>query len=655
MRVLLSARVLVLLGLIASGAAPAESLDGALQQHVRAATFEVVQKKPEEDPAITYDRPLPLELIPFQQRNDKYRSVGTAFAIGGNRYVTAAHVFLIGAGSQYGPLQLRDAEGTVYSIDKIWKFSDTQDFTVFSLRAEPKGVQPLELGSAPALNAVVYAVGNALGEGIVIRDGVYTSETPEEQNGEWQWMRFSAAASPGNSGGPLIDGSGRVVGVVLRKSQSENLNYALPIGRVSGFREGEGRLGGRAPIRLPIIDASETVDENATVTLPKTPDELSTEVLGISIQNVEHGQRDLLAHNSDRLFPRSASSSQLLHSEIRAVFPRVMREGQDGVWVAQAEQTSTAQLDHNGLIELSHGITRLRKPDDVPLASLYADTKLYMDLLLKGYTVRRQVGSESVKVTSLGKAASVTAHTDAWGRHWQVVSWNEPWSDEVLVSIRMPTPEGYVSLLAQTPSGFRQVAIDTELLLLDYIYVSLGGTLGQWQEYLAQKSVAPKALDAYRIEVDPAKRVYFHSPRCELSVTPSLLPLSRESELWLRFAFFRDGDSVVWDVGGLTVGEGRQKPHFVAFWRINRPDADLPERFQNTWRKIQAQEFPYNGTIATANGATHADTVADVPGGDTANAAVRYTLVVEVEGDQTQDVVAPQLELLKSSFKTVEH
>jgi len=46
------------------------------------------------------------------------------------------------------------------------------------------------------------AVGNALAKALLIRDGLYTSATAEEQDGAGKWIRFSAAASPGNSGGP---------------------------------------------------------------------------------------------------------------------------------------------------------------------------------------------------------------------------------------------------------------------------------------------------------------------------------------------------------------------------------------------------------------------------------------------------------------------
>ena len=68
----------------------AAGLTGPMQSQVRKATFEIVMKKPETD-SLGYEKPLPLELLPFRERNDKYVSIGTAFAIGSNRFVTAAH------------------------------------------------------------------------------------------------------------------------------------------------------------------------------------------------------------------------------------------------------------------------------------------------------------------------------------------------------------------------------------------------------------------------------------------------------------------------------------------------------------------------------------------------------------------------------------
>ena len=75
-----------------------------LQTAMRTATFEVVMKKPEKDP-LTYEKPLPLELLPYMERTDKYRSVGTAFSLGHNTYVTAGHVLNVGVNSELGHLR----------------------------------------------------------------------------------------------------------------------------------------------------------------------------------------------------------------------------------------------------------------------------------------------------------------------------------------------------------------------------------------------------------------------------------------------------------------------------------------------------------------------------------------------------------------------
>src|SRR6185312_16283750 len=134
--------LLALCAASAASTAGAQGLSADAQQRVRAATFEVVQLKP-DDGAVTYERPLPMELIPYQQRVDKYRSIGTAFAVAANRFVTAAHVLKVGMGSQFGPPALRDAAGEVYTIDKVVKFSQEQDFVEFSLQRQPSNLKPL--------------------------------------------------------------------------------------------------------------------------------------------------------------------------------------------------------------------------------------------------------------------------------------------------------------------------------------------------------------------------------------------------------------------------------------------------------------------------------------------------------------------------------
>ena len=134
--------------LVCAGALPscvrAASLSPELQKLVRAATFEVVIKKPAKD-AVTYEKPLPLELIPFVERNDAYWPIGSAFAIGPNTLVTAAHVLTVAVGSQFGLPAVRDSAGKVYTIDRILKFALPDDFVVFSVA----GGTQVYAGAAP--------------------------------------------------------------------------------------------------------------------------------------------------------------------------------------------------------------------------------------------------------------------------------------------------------------------------------------------------------------------------------------------------------------------------------------------------------------------------------------------------------------------------
>src|SRR2546429_5458797 len=68
------------IGAVAAGACFAATITPELQKHVRRGTFEVVIKKPEKD-ALTYEKPMPIDLVPFVERDDAYWTVDTAIAI----------------------------------------------------------------------------------------------------------------------------------------------------------------------------------------------------------------------------------------------------------------------------------------------------------------------------------------------------------------------------------------------------------------------------------------------------------------------------------------------------------------------------------------------------------------------------------------------
>jgi serine protease Do len=634
------------------GTAVAAELDASVQQQIRAATFEVVQLKP-SDGDVTYERPLPMDLMPYQQRTDLYRSVGTAFAVGPNRYVTAGHVIALGVGSQFGPPALRDGAGKVYAIDQVLEYSDHEDFVVFSLREPPKQAQYLKAGPQPELNDAVFAVGNALGEGVVIRDGLYTSNSPEEQDGKWNWLRFTAAASPGNSGGPLVDRHGQLIGVVLRKSPSENLNYALSIAQVLGAKEGEGRVSFRTTSRLPIMDTAETLQLDEHFALPRGLPDFYKIWMNIVETATQRSSAQLLTHNAPHVFPHGAGSERMLHTIERSPFPQRIHEAQNGNWVINGAKPQSVQLEHNGFVEFTGDMIRMHAPDDVDLGVLYGDSKLEMDLILKAYSLHRAIGTDSVRVTSLGKAKTDSTYTDAYGRVWQIRAWAIPYEDSMLTLISLPTPEGFAGAFFRVATGFWDLTVRQQQLLLDYVFMTMEGSLTRWQSYLAQKGARPKILDSLKLEIDGGRRVRFRSQRFELEVTAPLLKISNSSVVRLNFAFYHDRDTVVWDVAGLYAAEGPNSQNSIVVWRKNAPPANLPDGFQSDWQKMMAHEFPYNATISNENGETRiATTTASAAAAD--GAKVLYGLRVVAEGAQPQEPMKSKLDELQHSFKQLE-
>src|SRR5579872_784099 len=355
------------------------------QKAVRAATFEVVLRKLDTE-LLTYEKPLPLELIPYSIRSDKYWSIGTAFAIGPNTYVSAAHVLEATIGSQFGAPALRDGSGHVYPLDRVLKFSAHEDFVVFTISGAPAAT-PVATNPDYKIDDVVFAVGNALGEGVVVRDGLLTSETPEEKDGRWKWLRFSAAASPGNSGGPLLDASGRVIGIVRAKSPNENLNYALPIGRVLDAPE-QAAFDLRYSIRLPTARDSQVATVKTQFPLPKSFAEFAQTYRDLILRTTRLEQERLASSLADKLFPKG-KSGKLLATVYDSALPSFVQQTETDAWDAVAASDTTDQdLPGKGLIStgaaLGVQVFHLRRPDHAADGKFYADPGAFMDLLLKG-------------------------------------------------------------------------------------------------------------------------------------------------------------------------------------------------------------------------------------------------------------------------------
>ena len=154
------------------------------------------------------------------------RGQGSGFLYDETRIVTNEHVVY---GSEEIDLQYINGDWTGATLLGKDYYSD---LAVLEVDHVPESATPLGLSERePRVGQEVLAIGNPLGlegsmsQGII--SGVNRSITPE-------WRRYAypnivqtdAGLNPGNSGGPLVDLEGDVVGVV-HAGQGENIGFAI--------------------------------------------------------------------------------------------------------------------------------------------------------------------------------------------------------------------------------------------------------------------------------------------------------------------------------------------------------------------------------------------------------------------------------------------
>ena len=164
---------------------------------------------------------------------------GVVFDLNGS-ILTAYHVV---AGAE--TLTVRFYDGTTATAT-ITQEQPERDLAVIQVRRLPDSVQPAILGGGVDHGSEVMAIGAPFGldgsASLGIVSGLGRRFTVEETGQVLDNMiQFDAAVNPGNSGGPLVDMNGQVVGIVsgiINPSGNSvfiGLGFAVPIQSASGI------------------------------------------------------------------------------------------------------------------------------------------------------------------------------------------------------------------------------------------------------------------------------------------------------------------------------------------------------------------------------------------------------------------------------------
>lgn len=159
---------------------------------------------------------------------------GSGFVISEDGYILTNYHVIEDAYSGGYEIKVVFYNGDSYTAE-VKGFDRNNDIAVLKIEAE--GLNAAELGTSDSLfvGDTVYAVGNPLGElNYSMTSGMVsaTDRLITTEEGTMTMFQFDAAVNQGNSGGPVYNVYGQVVGVVTAKSRedgTEGLGFAIPI------------------------------------------------------------------------------------------------------------------------------------------------------------------------------------------------------------------------------------------------------------------------------------------------------------------------------------------------------------------------------------------------------------------------------------------
>ena len=207
------------------------------------------------------------------------QAAGTGFIISSDGYI-ATNKHVVANATKIGVIL---DDGSTYEDVELIGTDPINDFAIIKIK-DVKDLTPIKIGDSKTTNIgqQVVAIGNALGtyqnsvtSGIISGKGRSltasdSSRTTYETLSDM--IQTDAAINGGNSGGPLVNAAGEVIGInTAYASQGNNVGFAIPINSVKGIMTGvlkDGKferavLGVRYQTITPLIAKEKKLDVTA--------------------------------------------------------------------------------------------------------------------------------------------------------------------------------------------------------------------------------------------------------------------------------------------------------------------------------------------------------------------------------------------------------
>jgi tetratricopeptide (TPR) repeat protein len=161
---------------------------------------------------------------------------GSGFFIRPGQVVTNMHVI---RGARRVEIHTLEGKGRTYPVAGALAVDEEADLALLSVEVPAERTRPLPLATAlPDEGEQVFLIGNPLRLEGSVSDGIVSAVREVPAVG--RIIQITAPVSHGNSGSPLLNMSGQVIGIVTVKvTNGQNINLALGVERIASLQPAE--------------------------------------------------------------------------------------------------------------------------------------------------------------------------------------------------------------------------------------------------------------------------------------------------------------------------------------------------------------------------------------------------------------------------------
>jgi Do/DeqQ family serine protease len=252
------------------GTSVAPLVDRVKASVVTIQSTKVIPRAVYEDPTMQYFRER-FGLGQAPSRRETQRGLGSGFVVNKSGVILTNNHVVAGADEVW--VQLSDErrfEARVVGSDP------STDVAVVKLTRPPGDLRPVQIGNSEQVRVgdYVLAIGNPLGLGQTVTMGIVSAKNRMLGGRITQYEDFiqtDAAINQGNSGGPLFNFKGEVIGInsaILNPAVAMNVGFAIPINLARQIAEQIQRSGKVARGYLGVGTEDMTPDKAARLGIP---------------------------------------------------------------------------------------------------------------------------------------------------------------------------------------------------------------------------------------------------------------------------------------------------------------------------------------------------------------------------------------------------